>query len=361
LTWASLAGGRLIAGYLHDAHSLVCVYDKEGQELDRVALPGLGSVGGFGGRQRDAETFYWYTDFRTPPIIYRHDVERGQSTVFRRPELCFDPDDYLTEQVFCPSADGTRIPLFLTYKRGLERDGCNPTYLYGYGGFNISLTPGFSPSVLAWLEMGGLFAQANLRGGGEYGAPWHDAGKLLNKQNVFDDFIAAAEWLIDEGYTSTPKLAIGGGSNGGLLVGACMTQRPELYGACLPAVGVMDMLRFQEFTIGWGWTSDYGSAENEDQFRALLAYSPYHNLRPGTRYPPTLVTTADHDDRVYPAHSYKFAAALQAAQAGDAPTLIRIETRAGHGAGKPTSKLIETAADRWAFLVDVLGMDVEPA
>ena len=372
LQWDSLVGGRLLAGYLHDAHSLVRVYDKEGQVLSQVSLPGLGSAGGFGGRQDDAETFYWYTDFRTPAIVYRYDVESGTSTVFRRPELRFNPDDYVTEQVFCTSADGTRVPLFLTYKRGLARDGQNPTYLYGYGGFNISLTPGYSPAVLAWLEMGGLYAHAILRGGGEYGVPWHDGGKVLNKQNVFDDFFGAAEWLIAEGYTSTRKLAIGGGSNGGLLVGACMTQRPELFGACLPAVGVMDMLRYEKFTVGWAWSSDYGSVENEDEFRALLAYSPYHNLRPGTTYPATLVTTADHDDRVFPAHSFKFAAALQHAQAGDAqasdaqtgaprtgapPALIRIETRAGHGAGMPTSKQIETAADRWAFLVDALEMD----
>jgi len=357
LRWASLVGGRLLAGYLHDAHSLVRVYDKEGQDLGQVDLPGQCSVSGFGGRQDETETFYGYTDFKTPLTIYRYDVESGESRLYRQPELRFDPDDYLTEQAFCTSADGTRFPIYLTYKRGLERDGANPTYLYGYGGFNIPLTPGYSPAILAWLEMGGLYVQANLRGGGEYGAPWHDAGKLLNKQNVFDDFVSAAEWLIAEGYTSTPKLAIGGGSNGGLLVGACMAQRPELFGACLPAVGVMDMLRFEKFTIGWGWTSDYGSVENEDEFRALLAYSPYHNLRPGTRYPPTLITTADHDDRVFPAHSFKFAAALQAAQAGEAPALIRIETRAGHGAGKPTGKQIETAADRWAFLAHVLGMD----
>jgi len=251
------------------------------------------------------------------------------------------------------------VPMFICHKKGLKKDADNPTYLYGYGGFNISLTPSFNVRNIAWMEMGGVYAQAILRGGGEYGKPWHEAGIKLRKQNVFDDFIAAAEWLIENGYTSTPRLAISGRSNGGLLVGACMTQRPDLYGACVPIVGVLDMLRFHEFTVGWGWVSDYGSAEAPEEFKALLAYSPYHNVNPGTEYPPTLVTTGDHDDRVYPAHSYKFAAALQAAQIGPAPTLIRIDTKAGHGAGKPTSKLIDEYTDELAFITRNLGMDIE--
>jgi len=260
--------------------------------------------------------------------------------------------------VFYASKDGTRVPMFLVRRKDVQPGPDTPTYLYGYGGFDISLTPSFSVGVLVWLEMGGLFAQPNLRGGGEYGKAWHDAGRKLNKQNVFDDFIAAAEWLIANGYTSTPKLAIGGGSNGGLLVGACMTQRPDLFGACLPAVGVLDMLRFHKWTIGWAWTSDYGSPDDQTEFKALLAYSPYHNVKPGMAYPPTLVTTADHDDRVFPAHSFKFAAALQHAQGGSSPVLIRVETRAGHGAGKPTGKIIEEVADRWAFVVNTFGMTV---
>jgi prolyl oligopeptidase len=268
----------------------------------------------------------------------------------------FNPADYETKQVFYQSKDDTKVPMFITAKKGLKLDGNNPVYLYGYGGFDISLTPSFSPANLAWLEMGGVYAVANLRGGGEYGEDWHQAGMKLKKQNVFDDFIAAAEWLIGDKYTRKEKLSIGGGSNGGLLVGACVTQRPDLYGATLPAVGVMDMLRFHKFTIGWAWTSDYGSADDADEFKALYAYSPLQNIKPGTKYPPTLITTGDHDDRVVPAHSFKFAATMQAAQSGDNPVLIRIETRAGHGAGKPTSKQIEEAADKWAFLVKELGM-----
>jgi prolyl oligopeptidase len=280
----------------------------------------------------------------------------GQSTEYRVPQVKFNPADYETKQIFYTSKDGTRVPMFITHKKGIKLDGTNPTLLYGYGGFNISLTPGFSVGNLAWMEMGGVYAMPNLRGGGEYGQAWHQAGTKLRKQNVFDDFIAAAEWLIANGYTSSKKLAISGGSNGGLLVGACMTQRPDLFGACLPAVGVLDMLRFHKFTIGWAWTSDYGSAENANDFVALYAYSPLHNLMPGTKYPATMITTADHDDRVVPAHSFKFAAALQAAQAGPAPTLIRIDVKAGHGAGKPTTKMIEEVADKWAFLVKELGM-----
>jgi prolyl oligopeptidase len=334
----------------------VRIYGLDGQLAREVALPGIGSAGGFGGRRTDTETFYSYTSFNTPAVIFRCDLATGTSTVFRRPQVSFNADDYETKQVFYQSKDGTRVPMFISHRKGLKLNGRNPTYLYGYGGFNISLTPSFSVANLVWMEMGGVFALPNLRGGGEYGEDWHQAGTKLKKQNVFDDFIAAAEWLIAHHYTSSRKLAIGGGSNGGLLVGACMTQRPELYAATLPAVGVMDMLRFHKFTIGWAWTSDYGSSDHAEEFRALHAYSPLHNLKPGTRYPATLVTTADHDDRVVPAHSFKFAAALQAAQANGVPTLIRIETRAGHGAGKPTTKLIAEAADKWAFLVHNLRM-----
>jgi prolyl oligopeptidase len=302
------------------------------------------------------KTFYSFTSFTTPTTIYRYDMETGKSTVFRQPQVDFNPANFETKQVFYASKDGTKVPMFITYKKGLKLDGNNPTYLYGYGGFNVSLTPEFSVGMVVWMEMGGVFAVPNLRGGNEYGEEWHQGGMKLKKQNVFDDFIGAAEWLIANKYTSTPRLAISGGSNGGLLVGAALTQRPDLFGAALPAVGVMDMLRFQKFTIGWAWVSDYGSSDNAEEFKALYAYSPLHNIKPGTKYPPTLVTTADHDDRVWPGHSFKFAATLQAAQGGPAPVLIRIETKAGHGAGKPTSKIIEESADRYAFLVRTLNM-----
>ena len=347
---------KLIANYLKDAYTQVKIFDTTGKFIREVEFPTIGSAEGFGGEPDDRETFYSFTSFTSPASIYRYDVETGKSTVFRQPKVDFNPANFETKQVFYSSKDGTKVPMFITYKKGLKLDGNNPTYLYGYGGFNISLTPAFSVGVLVWMEMGGVFAQPNLRGGGEYGEDWHQAGMKLKKQNVFDDFITAAEWLITNKYTSTPKLAISGGSNGGLLVGAALTQRPELFGAALPAVGVMDMLRFQKFTIGWAWVSDYGSSDNADEFKALYAYSPLHNIKPGTKYPPTLVTTADHDDRVWPGHSFKFAAALQAAQAGSAPVLIRIETKAGHGAGKPTSKIIEESADRYAFLVRTLNM-----
>jgi prolyl oligopeptidase len=347
---------KFIVNYLKDAYTQVKIYDTSGKLVNEVAFPGIGSADGFGGKATDKETFYAFTGFTTPTTIYRYDMTTGKSSVFRQPKVDFNPADYETKQVFYASKDGTKVPMFLTYKKGLKLDGRNPTYLYGYGGFNISLTPAFSVGNLVWMEMGGVYAQPNLRGGGEYGEEWHQAGMKLRKQNVFDDFIAAAQWLIDNKYTSTPKLAIGGGSNGGLLVGAALTQRPDLFGAALPAVGVMDMLRFQKFTIGWAWVSDYGSSDDADEFKALFAYSPLHNIKPGTSYPPTLITTADHDDRVWPGHSFKFAAALQAAQAGSAPILIRIETKAGHGAGKPTSKIIEELADRWAFLVKTLDM-----
>jgi len=357
LNTVSLLNGQLIAGYLHDAHSQVKTFSKEGDLIRAIELPGIGSVSGFGGHQADQETFYHYTSFTAPGAVYHYDLATGQSTIFHQPELDFDLALYETTQVFCTSPDGTRVPIFLCHKKGITLDGNNPTYLYGYGGFNIPLTPGFSSNILVWLEMGGILAQANLRGGGEYGKTWYEAGTLQDKQNVFDDFIAAAEWLIANCYTSTPKLAIAGGSNGGLLVGACLTQRPDLFGACLAAVGVLDMLRFHKFTIGWAWVSDFGSPDDPEQFKTLLGYSPYHTIKTGTAYPATLITTGDHDDRVFPAHSFKFAAALQHAQGGPAPILIRIETKAGHGAGKPITKLIEEAADRWAFLVDVLGME----
>jgi len=357
LKGVNLVGNQFICTYLKDARGQVKRFSREGQALGEVALPGLGSVGGFGGKRTDTETFYSFTSFMTPGTIYRYDVTSGTSSIFRTPQVDFDSARYETKQVFFNSKDGTRVPMFLTHRKGLKLDGSNPTYLYGYGGFNISQTPGFSVSMATWLELGGVYAVANLRGGGEYGEDWHKAGTKLKKQNVFDDFIGAAEWLIARKYTSPARLAIAGGSNGGLLVGACMAQRPDLFGCCLPAVGVMDMLRFHKFTIGWAWTSDYGSSEKADEFKALFAYSPLHNLRPGVRYPATLVTTADHDDRVVPAHSFKFAARLQECQSKPgAPVLIRIETKAGHGAGKPTAKLIEEAADKLGFVVRELGV-----
>lgn len=345
---------QFVATYLKDARSQVKCFALDGQELEEISLPGIGSVSGFYGKTTDTETFYSFTSFTTPTSIYRFDLESGESTLYWQPQVDFNPTEYETQQVFFTSKDGTQIPLFLSHKRGLIKDGKNPVYLYGYGGFNVSLTPSFSPVQLAWMEMGGIFALPTLRGGGEYGEAWHQAGMKHHKQTVFDDFIAAAEYLITAGYTCTDKLAIAGGSNGGLLVGACMTQRPDLFSAALPAVGVMDMLRFHQFTIGWAWCAEYGSSENAEDFPVLYAYSPLHNLQTDTSYPPTLITTADHDDRVVPAHSFKFAAALQAAHSGTAPTLIRIETKAGHGAGKPTQKQIEEASDRLAFVRHVL-------
>ena len=358
LQTSTLVNHRFILNYLKDAYTQVRIHETSGKLVNEVQFPGIGSADGFGGRSNDKETFYSFTGFTAPTTIYRYDMTTGKSTIFRQPKVDFNPADFETKQVFYTSKDGTKVPMFITYKKGIRLDGSNPTYLYGYGGFNVSLSPVFSVGNLVWMELGGVYAQPNLRGGGEYGEDWHQAGMKLKKQNVFDDFISAAEWLIQNKYTSTPKLSIGGGSNGGLLIGAALTQRPDLFGAALPAVGVMDMLRFQKFTIGWAWVSDYGSSENADDFKALYAYSPLHNIKPRTAYPATLVTTADHDDRVWPGHSFKFAATLQAAQSGTAPVLIRIETKAGHGAGKPTSKIIEEIADRWAFLVKELGMDV---
>jgi prolyl oligopeptidase len=397
LVTATTAGDDIVAKYLKDAQSSIrffsggrddrrdrqrgqppprrnpgSIYDDtstapivtRGQQLTgggftlrgELPLPGIGTVNEIRGKQGDDEMFYSFTSFLYPTTVYRYDLKSRTNTVYRAPKVAFDAGKYETRQVFFTSKDGTRVPMFITAKKGLQLDGNNPTLLYAYGGFNISSTPSFSSANAAWLEMGGIYALANLRGGGEYGKEWHEGGMLAKKQNVFDDFIAASQYLIREKYTSTPKLAIRGGSNGGLLVGAVMTQRPELFGATLPEVGVMDMLRFQKFTIGWAWTSDYGSSDNAEQFKYLRAYSPLHNIKTGTCYPPTLAFTADHDDRVVPGHTFKFIATLQAAQGCPNPVLVRIETKAGHGAGKPTTKQIDEAADRFAFLVRALRM-----
>ncbi len=351
--------GRLVACYLKDAHARVRLFEPTGRLVRDLELPGLGSVSGFAGKPDDPETFYCFTGYTTPSTIFRYDVETGESRMFRQPRVDFHPEAFETRQVFVESRDGTRVPMFLTHRKGLELDGSNPVYLYGYGGFNTSMTPSFGVSNLVWMERGGVYAVANLRGGGEYGEDWHQAGSKLSKQNTFDDFLAAAEWLVASGYTSPERLAIAGFSNGGLLTAVSMIQRPDLFGAVVIGVGVLDMLRFPHFTIGWGWVSDYGSPDDPEEFEVLYAYSPYHNLKPGAAYPPTLIITADHDDRVVPAHSFKFAAALQHAQGGDAPALIRIEPRAGHGNGKPVSKLIEEAADELSFLVEALGLGLQ--
>ena len=390
------AGNRLITSYLEDAHSTLRIYEtpnltdprrsrgmggpgnrfpqdvgdrarRPGDDrralsapgydfVGEIKLPGIGTVDNIKASSDDNTAFFSFVSYTTPRAVYRYDVKRNVTEPFKIPTLAIDASQFETRQVFFTSKDGTRVPMFITSKKGVALDGNNPTILYGYGGFTVSETPSFSPANLVWMDMGGIYAVANIRGGSEYGKEWHEGGILGKKQNVFDDFIAAAEYLIKEKYTSTPKLAISGGSNGGLLVGAVLNQRPELFGAALPAVGVMDMLRFQKFTIGWAWTSDYGSSDDPKQFQFLKAYSPLHNVKPGTKYPATLVTTADHDDRVVPGHSFKYAATMQAAQAGPAPILIRVETKAGHGAGKPTTKQIEEAADKFAFLVRNLGM-----
>lgn len=357
LTGASLVGGKFAAGYLRDARSEIRIFDTSGAHIRNVSLPGLGSVSGFDGKSGDSETFYSFSSFNFPTAIYRYDMASGESTLFKQAAVDFEPDDYVVNQVFYTSADGTRIPMFISHRKDLEIGPETPALLYGYGGFNISVRPGFSITRLAWMEMGGIYAVANLRGGGEYGEAWHKAGTKLQKQNVFDDFIAAGEYLIAEGYTSTPRLGIMGRSNGGLLVGAVLNQRPDLFGAALPGVGVMDMLRFHNFTAERFWVDDYGSSDDPEEFKALYAYSPYHNIRDGAVYPPTLVTTADTDDRVVPGHSFKYIARLQEAQAGTNPVLVRIETRAGHGSGKPTKMIIEEYADLWAFLAKHLGMD----
>lgn len=355
----SHVGGILVANYMKDAHSQILRFSERGEPLGEVKLPALGSAGGFRGKVDADETFYRFSSFTDPGTVFRYQISSNQSQVFRRPKAKFDPDDYVTRQVFFESKDGTKVPMFIVHKKGIQLNGQNPTYLYAYGGFNISLTPSYSPVVMTWLDMGGVYALPNLRGGGEYGEEWHQAGMKLKKQNVFDDFIAAAEYLIAGNYTSSSKLAIAGGSNGGLLVGACMVQRPDLFGACLPAVGVMDMLRFHKFTIGWAWEAEYGSPDDKEEFFALKAYSPYHNLEKGTSYPATMVTTSDHDDRVVPSHSFKFAAALQAANEGPEPMLIRIETKSGHGAGTPTSKRIEQATDKFTFLSKELEFEIK--
>ncbi len=356
LQGASFVGGYLVGQYLRDAYSRIRVFDLAGSHVRDLELPGIGSAWGFGGHADDPETFFSFQSYTTPPTLYRYDLSTGESEVFRQAQVDFDSDAYQTRQVFYTSKDGTRVPMFITHRVGLELDGTNPTLLYGYGGFNSAQTPGFSVTRAVWMEMGGVLAIANLRGGSEYGEEWHQAGTKTRKQNVFDDFISAAEYLMEEGYTSSEKLAIQGGSNGGLLVGATITQRPELFAAALPAVGVLDMLRYHTPSLNARqWSSDYGLSENEEEFHALHAYSPYHNVREGTCYPPTLITTADHDDRVVPWHSFKFGAAMQHAQGCDNPILVRVETRAGHGAGKPTWMRIEEVADQWAFLRYHLG------
>jgi len=358
LQGANTAGGKLFCHYLKDVTTRIYQYALDGTLEREIELPGLGSAGGFGGKKEDKTLFYTFTSFNYPPVIFRYDLTTGKSQLFRKAEIKFTPEEYEVKQVFYPSKDGTRIPMFLVYKKGLVRNGQNPVYLYGYGGFNASMTPGFSPTNLILLENGGIYAMANLRGGNEYGEAWHQAGMLGKKQNAFDDFIAAAEYLIRERYTNPDKLAIAGGSNGGLLVGACMTQRPELFKVALPAVGVMDMLRFHKFTVGWGWAVEYGSSDNAEQFKYLLAYSPLHNLKAGVKYPATLVTTADHDDRVVPAHSFKFIATLQEKHRGENPVLIRIETRSGHGSSN-LSKAIEASADSYAFVFENLGIKLK--
>ncbi|HET9825668.1 MAG TPA: prolyl oligopeptidase family serine peptidase, partial [Chitinophagaceae bacterium] len=350
-------GGYLFASYLKDASTKVYHYTYDGKLVREIKLPGIGTASGFGTEKKYKDFFYTFTSFNYPPTIFKYDINTGQSLLFRKTEVRFNPEDYEVKQVFIPSKDGTNVPVFLTYRKGLVLNGNNPTLMYGYGGFNISTTPAFSPSVIFFLEQGGMYASVCMRGGSEYGEDWHKAGMLEKKQNVFDDFIGAAEWLINNKYTSSGKLAIQGGSNGGLLIGACMTQRPELFKVAIPQVGVMDMLRYHKFTIGYAWAVEYGSSDNPDQFKYLYKYSPLHNLKPGVKYPATLVTTADHDDRVVPAHSFKFAATLQADNAGGDPTLIRIETKAGHGGGMPTSKRIELATDIWSFVMYNLGMN----
>jgi prolyl oligopeptidase len=352
----SLLGGKLIVTYLKDATSKISVFDTEGKYLYDVKLPTLGSVGGFGGKKEDTETFYTFTSFTYPPTIYKYDVKNNESELFRKADVKFDMTDYETRQIFYESKDGSKVPLFIVYKKGLKLDGSNPALLYAYGGFNISMQPGFSVARIPLLENGVVYAMACLRGGSEYGEDWHKAGMLEKKQNVFDDFIAAAEWLIKNKYTSPEKLAIQGGSNGGLLVGAVINQRPELFKVAFPQVGVMDMLRFHKFTIGWAWVPEYGSSDNPEHFKFLYAYSPLHNIKKGIKYPATLITTADHDDRVVPAHSFKYAATLQEMNEGANPTLIRIETKVGHGAGTSTSKSIELSADLWSFMFYNMGI-----
>jgi prolyl oligopeptidase len=349
-------GGKIFTSYLKDATTLVSQYTIDGKLEHNITLPGVGTASGFGCKKEDDFFFYSFTSFTYPTTIFKYDIKTGRSELFKKSEVKFDPAAYETKQIFYSSKDGSKVPMFITHKKGLKLDGNNPTLLYAYGGFNVNITPSFSVAAMPFLEAGGVYCVANLRGGGEYGESWHKAGMLDKKQNVFDDFIAGAEWLIKEKYTSSEKLAIRGGSNGGLLIGACMAQRPELFKVALPQVGVLDMLRYHKFTVGWGWAVEYGSSDKKDQFDYLVKYSPLHNLKKGTCYPATLITTADHDDRVVPAHSFKFAATLQEAQGCDNPTLIRIESKAGHGAGKPTSKTIDEATDIWSFVLYNMGV-----
>ena len=349
-------GGSFLCNYLHNAYSVAQAFNMKGERQWDVKFPTLGSASGFGGHHDDPTAWYSFSSFTYPSSVFSLNMGTGESTLVRTPEVAFDPADFVAEQIWYPSKDGTKVPMFLVHHKNIQPNGDCPTLLYGYGGFNISMTPRFAVSNLVWMEMGGVYAMPNLRGGGEFGREWHQAGTVHQKQNVFDDFIAAGEWLCENNWTRPERLGIRGGSNGGLLVGACMTQRPDLFAACLPAVGVLDMLRYHKFTIGWAWASDYGTSDDPEHFKSLYAYSPYHNVEPGRAYPATLVTTGDHDDRVVPAHSFKFAAALQAAQSGSEPTLIRIETRGGHGAGKPTAMRIAEYADLWAFLASELGM-----
>ncbi|WP_316799278.1 prolyl oligopeptidase family serine peptidase [Pedobacter frigidisoli] len=350
-------GGFLWASYLKDASTNIIQFDLSGKKIREVKLPDIGTVGGFGGYKEDKEFFYTFTNFTTPGTIYRYEINKAESELYKKSELKFNTENYETKQVFYPSKDGTKVPMFIVHKKGIKLDGNNPVYLYAYGGFQISLTPAFSLSRMLFLEKGGIYVQPSLRGGSEYGEAWHKGGMLNKKQNVFDDFIAAAEYLIKEKYTSADKIAISGGSNGGLLVGACMTQRPDLFKVALPAVGVLDMLRYHKFTVGWGWAVEYGTSDKKEDFDYLIKYSPLHNVKSGVNYPATLITTADHDDRVVPAHSFKFAATLQEKYKGNSPMLIRIETKAGHGAGKPTAKMIEEASDVWSFVFQNLGMN----
>ncbi len=359
MTGASAVGGRFLLSYLHDAATLVRVHGADGKRLSEVALPGVGTASGFGGRWTDTETFFSYTSLTTPAEIHRYDVKTGKITPFKKPKTAFDADQYETRREFVTSKDGTRFPIFIAAKKGVKFDGSNPTLLYGYGGFDIAMTPAYNVTAATWLKMGGVYVVASIRGGGEYGSAWHEAGTKLHKQNVFDDFIAAGEWLVKHKVASPATLAINGGSNGGLLVGAVTNQRPDLFAAAVPQVGVMDMLRYQKFTIGWAWATDYGTSDDATMFKALYAYSPLHNIRSGVNYQAVLITTGDHDDRVVPAHSFKYAATLQAADTGPAPKLIRIETNAGHGAGKPTSKIIEERSDILAFIAHTMKLEVK--
>jgi len=356
---ANIIGDKIVVYYIKDACSKAYLYSLDGKTQSEVQLPGIGTIGQMQGKKNNPIAFYSFTSFTYPSTIFKYDVNENKSTVYYKSDIDFKTEDYETKQIFYTSKDGTKIPMFLVYKKGIVLNGKNPTLLYGYGGFNISLTPSFGITRLVFLENGGVFAMANIRGGGEYGEEWHEAGTKLKKQNVFDDFIAAAEYLIKEKYTSSEKLAIQGGSNGGLLVGACITQRPELFKVAIPQVGVLDMLRYHKFTIGKAWSSDYGLSDDSTQFSYLYKYSPLHNLKKGTKYPATLVMTADHDDRVVPAHSFKFIATLQEKHTGKNPVLIRIETMAGHGAGKPTSKIIDEATELWSFIMYNLGMIIK--